>query len=117
MAVDIYDKMSYSIVMILLGKKMLQAFGKRHPQSVKPLSMWEIIIKQTGYQNFPELKRTFPSVDYVHHRYTIFDISGNKYRLITEINYSATVVNIKKIWTHAEYSMKKNVDALRRGTI
>lgn len=72
---------------------------------------------QTNYGSFNELKKTFPSMDYVDHRYTVFDIGGNKYRLITEIDYSAYVVNIKRIWTHAEYSMKKNEDAMRRGKL
>ena len=56
-------------------------------------------------------------MDYVNHRYTIFDIGGNKYRLITEIDYIAKVVNVKRAWTHAEYSMKKNEDALKRGKL
>jgi mRNA interferase HigB len=93
--------------MKLIGKKIIFDFGESHPQSRKPLAAWELAIKQTNYNSFKELKMTFQSVDYVSHQYTIFDISGNKYRLVTEINYSASVVNIKRIWTHAEYSMKK----------
>lgn len=72
---------------------------------------------QTDYQGFSQLKKTFPSVDYVYHRYTIFDIGGNKYRLITEIDYAAYVVKIRRVWTHAEYSMKKNEDAMKRGKL
>ncbi len=75
------------------------------------------LIKQTTYKSFNELKQTFPSVDYACHRYTIFDIGGNKYRLITEIDYPANVVNVKRVWTHAEYSMKKNEDAMKRGRL
>jgi len=56
-------------------------------------------------------------MDYVSHQYTIFDIGGNKYRLITEIDYIAKVVNVKRAWTHAEYSMKKNDDAMKRGKL
>jgi mRNA interferase HigB len=103
--------------MILIGKKIIFDFGKSHPQSRKPLAAWELAIKSTNYSSYKELKLTFRSVDYVSHQYTIFDISGNKYRLITEIDYSASVVNIKRIWTHAEYSMKKNQDAIRRNLI
>jgi mRNA-degrading endonuclease HigB of HigAB toxin-antitoxin module len=47
----------------------------------------------------------------------LFNIGGNKYRLISEIDYSARVISVKRIWTHAEYSMKKNEDALRRNRI
>jgi|SRR5579862_7013956 len=103
--------------MNLIGKKIIFDFGKSHPQSRKPLAAWEFAIKQTNYSGFKELKMTFRSVDYVSHQYTIFDIGGNKYRLITEIDYAASVVNAKRIWTHAEYSMKKNEDAIRRNLI
>ena len=39
-------------------------------------------------------------MDYVNHRDTVFDIGGNKYRLITKIDYVAQVVNVKRAWTH-----------------
>lgn len=103
--------------MILIGKKIITLFGISHPQSRKPLAAWEFVIKQTNYNSFKELKLTFASIDYVSHQYTVFDIGGSKYRLISEIDYSASVVNIKRIWTHAEYSMKKNEDAIRRNLI
>jgi len=103
--------------MILIGKTIIVAFGSCHPHSRKPLAAWEKTIKQTNYSSFNELKLTFPSVDYVYHKYTIFNISGNKYRLVSEIDYAASVVNVKRIWTHAEYSMKKNDDAIRRDKI
>lgn len=103
--------------MILIGRKITAEFGRDHPHSRNPLSAWEKAIKHTHYRSFNELKKTFPSVDYVNHRYTIFDIGGNKYRLITEIDYIANVVNVKRVWTHAEYSMKKHQDALKRGKL
>lgn len=88
-----------------------------HPHSRKPLAGWELAMRETNYLSFNGLKKTFPSADYVAHQYTIFDIGGNKYRLITEIDYSAGVVNVKRIWTHAEYSMTKNIDAIRGNKI
>lgn len=103
--------------MIIIGIKIISEFKRRHPHSRNALSAWEAAIKQTDYSSFNGLKLTFPSIDYVSHRYTIFDIGGNKYRLITEVDYPAKVVNIKRIWTHAEYSMKKNEDAIRRRKI
>ncbi len=103
--------------MILIGRRIIVEFGEDHPQSRNALSAWGKAIKRTFYKNFIELKQTFPSVDYVYHQYTIFDISGNKYRLITEIDYSASIVNVKYIWTHAEYSKKRNEDAMRGGRL
>jgi len=100
--------------MIIVGRKVTVTFGRSHPNSRSALSAWEKIIHQTNYHSFNELKRTFLSADYVYHRYTIFNIGGNKFRLITEIDYAALVLNIKCIFTHAEYSMKKNEELMRK---
>ncbi len=80
------------------------------------MAAWERIIADKNYSNFNDLKKTFPSADYVP-KYTIFNISGNKYRLISEIDYLSNVVNVKQIWTHAEYSMKTNQVAIRGNKI
>src|SRR5438045_8465498 len=98
--------------MNLIGKNVIVAFASSHPQSKKPLAVWEGIIKKSNYGSFNQIKLSFPSADYVSHQYTIFNIGGNKYRLISEINYPAGVVLVKRIWTHAEYSMKANESAI-----
>jgi len=103
--------------MILLGRKLLFTFASIHSQSKRPLAAWEKAITYTNYCSFNQLKLTFPSADYVAHQYTIFDIGGNKYRLVSEIDYAAGVVHVKRIWTHAEYCMKKNEEALRGNRI
>lgn len=103
--------------MILVGRKVIIEFEARHPNSRKALSAWDKVVRNTRYHNFHELKLTFPNIDYIYHRYTIFDIGGNKYRMVAEVDYLANVIHVKQIWTHAEYSMKKNNDALRGGKL
>jgi mRNA interferase HigB len=103
--------------MILVGKRFVVKFTKNHLSSRSPLSLWEKIICHTRFQSYHKLKSTFPSIDYVYHRYTIFDIGGNKFRLITEIDYPAQVINVKSVFTHAEYSMKKNEELMRKGKL
>lgn len=115
--IDIYDNLSYTLFMIIVGKNKIVAFGSSHPQSRKPLAVWEGVVRLTNYCSFNELGRTFPSADYVSRQYTIFYIAGNKYLLVAEIDYSAGVVNVRKVWTHAEYSMKANVNALKENRI
>jgi mRNA interferase HigB len=80
--------------MILIGKKIIVDFGNSHPPSRKSLAAWEQAVKQTNYASFNELKLTFPSVDYVYHQYTFFDIGGNKYRLFSDFNYESKLVCI-----------------------
>jgi mRNA interferase HigB len=101
--------------MILVGRDRLHVFLKKHAQSKNPLAIWSKLMDETDYKDFNHLRKTFPAADYIHHQYTIFNISGNKYRLVTVINYDAQVIVIKKIWTHAEYGMSKNQELLKRG--
>jgi len=103
--------------MIFIGKEERDKFAKKQVQSKKPLATWSGIIERSSYNSFKQLHKTFPSADYVYHQYTIFNIAGNKYRLISVINYLAQIVRVKKVWTHAEYSMSKNQDVLRRGDL
>lgn len=102
--------------MKLMNRKELERFKNRHPQSIKPLILWETIVSQSSYKSFPDLRKTFPSADYVP-LYTVFNISGNKYRLITEIDYEFQLIDIKIVWTHAEYSHKINNEKLNRGRL
>lgn len=100
--------------MIVVGKEMLYKFSKKHTQSQKPLMAWFKIVSESTYNDFNYLRKSFPSADYVYHRYIIFNIAGNKYLLITIIDYHAQTIVIKSVWTHAEYSLSKNQDALRK---
>ncbi len=58
------------------------------------------------YKHFNELKQTFGPADYVR-PYTVFNISGNKYRLISLINYQITTVAVENVLTHTEYDKGK----------
>ncbi len=104
--------------MKIINRSLLYKFKQKHPQSRNPLSDWENIINITDYQDLNALKTTFAKkVDYLPHGYTVFDIGGNKFRLITEIEYYFKVVEIKVVWTHNEYSNPKNKADLRSGKI
>ena len=62
------------------------------------------MMQRGEYGNWAELTKDFPRVDYIGNRQlTVFDIGGNKYRLITFIRYEAQTVFIKHVFTHAEY--------------
>jgi len=58
----------------------------------------------TDFGSFAELRRVFSSADQVG-KFTIFNIGGNKYRLIAAIHYNRKKVYIRHILTHAEYDL------------
>lgn len=92
--------------MHIITRKRLLEFGKNHPASVKPLDRWYRIVKQSKYSSFTELRKTFPKADQVG-KFTVFDVGGNKYRLIAYIVYSAKRIYIRDILTHPEYDKGK----------
>jgi len=78
-------------------------FAREHPDARVPLNYWYTIASKTDYASFVELKITFPSADQVG-KFTVFNIAGNKYRLIVAIHYNRKKIYIRHVLTHAEYS-------------
>lgn len=64
--------------------------------------LWYKRISESKFNNFTELRQLFSSSDVVGN-FTIFNISGNNYRLIAYIDYEAQIIFIRAILTHADY--------------
>jgi len=92
--------------MHIITKKRLQEFWAKHPQSERPLRSWNLICSKTQFKSFAELRRTFGSVDKVG-RFTVFDIGGNKWRLITSVHYATGKIYIRAVLTHEQYDQDK----------
>jgi mRNA interferase HigB len=92
------------------GKIIVELFMAKHRDSVKPLIRWIAITENAQWGNFAQVRDTFRSADLFKKddvAYVIFNIGGNKYRLITEIDYYGTLVVVDIVMTHAEYSKDK----------
>lgn len=88
--------------MHVITRKALKEFGIKHPDAGEPLERWYKIIHKGDFTNFVELKSMFPSADLVGDR-IVFNIGGNKYRLIASVRFQRRKVFIKEILTHHEY--------------
>lgn len=90
--------------MNVIAYRTLRAYTKKNASAKTPLDSWYKEMKRASFKNFNELRAQYPSADYVPEgEFTIFNIGGNNYRLITFIRYSAQTVFIKEVMTHAEY--------------
>lgn len=87
---------------VISRKKLLEA-AESHGDLSEPLDVWYRIAKKERWGNLMEVRRNFPTADAVG-RFTVFNIKGNSYRLITEINYRTGRVFLRDVLTHAEYS-------------
>jgi mRNA interferase HigB len=86
----------------VLSKRPLERFWTRHPDAKVPLKYWLQATKSATWKNFSDVRRTFGSAD-VYKALTIFNIGGNNYRLIVEINYKTQIVYVHEVLTHSEY--------------
>ncbi len=96
--------------MVVISKSTLRRFFEKYPLATRPVLEWYGKTKEADWSDFSELKRTFPATDYVGNDLYIFNMGGNKYRLITRIIFSARTMYIRFIGTHAEYDKVKLSD-------
>ncbi len=88
--------------MHVISEKALREFWGKHADAKDPLKSWLTAAKRAKWQNLSEVRQTFDSAD-VAGVYTIFNIRGNTYRLVTAIHYNRQKVYIRHVFTHAEY--------------
>lgn len=86
---------------VISHSKVLEAI-KKYPQAETALDGWYRVIKANDLKDFSNTKRLFPAVDKVG-KFHVFDIGGNKIRLIAVVMYQAKRVYIRHILTHKEY--------------
>lgn len=102
--------------MRIISKKKIRDYSKDNAQAELPLTEWYLTMRESNARNLNALRVRFNSVDCVY-GYTIFNIGGNNYRLITAIHYNTQNCYIRTIWTHAEYSKPYNQAKLQRGEL
>ncbi|CAN1210746.1 Toxin RelE [Tumidithrix helvetica PCC 7403] len=88
--------------MHIIAKKTLREFFDFHADSKSALDSWYQVVSKAKWQHISDVRKVYPSADAVGN-FTVFNINGNKYRLIVSINYKNQVVFIKYVLTHTEY--------------
>jgi mRNA interferase HigB len=86
----------------VISRKALVEFGAAHPDAVDPLDRWYRVAKLATWANYAEVRADFASADQVG-RLMVFNIGGNKFRLLAEIFYNSQVLLIRGVYTHHEY--------------
>ena len=88
--------------MRIISRKMIREFGKNDAALVKPLDEWYRRLKETDAKTFVDLKLVFPTADQVG-TCTVFNVGGNKYRVIVKIVYRFQTVYLRAVTNHKEY--------------
>jgi mRNA interferase HigB len=88
--------------MRVIKRAALEHFWLRHPDAKTSLESWFAVVQTASWRTPVEIKRVYANADLVGRR-TVFNIAGNKYRLIARVNYQAQLVFVLYLLTHAEY--------------
>ena len=90
--------------MQVIARRTLRQFWERHPPAEGPLRVWFSLVTKAAWAGPMDVKRQFgKTVDFVADNRIIFDLGGNKYRLVVHVSYGFGRVLVKFIGTHAEY--------------
>lgn len=93
--------------MRVIARGMLIKFWELHEQARRPLEEWWTLVVKARWTNFDDVRRIYSSADQVKVRsgntVTVFNIGGNKYRLIAAIHYNSQKVFVREVMTHEEY--------------
>jgi mRNA interferase HigB len=94
--------------MQVIAKRTLKLFWLRHPQAEIPLRNWYAITDKAEWRRPADIKAMFgTTVDFIEDNRIVFDIAGNKYRLVVHVAYRFKRVLIKFVGTHKQYDKVK----------
>ena len=88
--------------MRILSRKRLKEAAQKHADLETSLDVWYRIAKRASWRSLADVRKMWASADAVG-KYTVFNIKGNAYRLITKVNYRSGRVLIRHVLTPAEY--------------
>ncbi len=89
--------------MHVISRPKLIEFWEKHKDAETPLRVWFKKVEQAKWKSINELKADFPTADYVGNDRVVFDIKGNKYRIVVLVFFSGQKMFIRFVGTHAEY--------------
>ena len=92
--------------MRIISEKPIREFCLTNKEAEASMREWIKIVRNADWHNFSDVRETFNHAD-IYKNCTIFDLGGNKYRIIAKINYRKHAVFIRFVLTHSDYSFKK----------
>jgi mRNA interferase HigB len=100
--VDIYFPIWELILVRAISRRAIREFTRAHPDAIEPLAHWYVVSRRASWSSLADVRRDFRHADIVG-KYTVFNIGGNKFRLIATVKYKWQVVYIRQILTRADY--------------
>lgn len=96
--------------MRVISEKKFREFWSIHPEAEAPLRAFARVARQADWRNFAEIRSLYAHADQVG-RFTVFNVGGNKFRLITVVAYDRGILYIREVLTHKAYDAGRWKDA------
>lgn len=81
----------------------LHAFCRQHADVDQQVKVWVAEARQAQWRKPTDIKERYPSASLLGGDRVVFNLKGNKYRLLAKLGYKTGIVRVQKIGTHAEY--------------
>lgn len=89
--------------MRIISINKLKECWDRHPETRIPLCEWYVKVGKARWKSFSDMKKDYSSVDYVGNQRYVFNIKGNRYRIVVAVKFTPQLVYIRFVGTHNEY--------------
>ena len=89
--------------MRIVALKTVRFFSQKHADCKLALEAWVAEVKGSNWKSPLDIKKHYPSADILPDNRIVFNIKGNRFRLITKVHYNTEIVFIRFIGTHADY--------------
>jgi mRNA interferase HigB len=95
----------------IIARRTLNEYAASYPEAKLALQSWYYELAEAGFKNFNDLKKVYLNASLVGDGRVVFNICGNKYRLVVRINFKLKAIQVKWFGTHVEYD-KINVETV-----
>ena len=96
--------------MRVISKRRLREYWQRHPNARGWLERWYVVTTRARWESLADVRRDYPHADAVPlgsgRTATVFNVRGNRHRLIVAVHYNTQVVYVRRLMTHAEYDKR-----------
>jgi len=96
--------------MRIISRKKLREFWEKHPDVRQPLQAWYDDIKHAEWKTPSDIKRIYRNASFIGNDRVVFNLKGNRFRVVVAIRYEHGIVFIRFVGTHQEYD---NIDAAK----
>ena len=89
--------------MRIISKRRLREFWEQYPDAEQPLKAWYQAVKRASWQTPADIKGQYRSASLVGNGRVVFNIAGNRYRLVVAVNHTYQAIYVRFVGTHSQY--------------